>query len=262
MTDLLFTPIHWQGLQFLLLLMTLLWLLSLYWRDSSIVDVFWGMGFVLLYWFFVDKNGLAVDYKSGLLGILVSLWGLRLSLHIGIRNRGKGEDYRYQAFRKAAGKHYWWVSLFQVFVLQGILLWIIAAPLAYVALSSPTPLSYWDGLGFALWLLGFGFEVLADEQLRRFKSNSANKGKVLDKGLWRYSRHPNYFGDALLWWGYFCFALALPHGILLLFSPLLMTYLLMRVSGVPLLEKRLKSTRPEYADYVRRTSAFFPWWKQ
>ncbi|HMQ47810.1 MAG TPA: DUF1295 domain-containing protein [Saprospiraceae bacterium] len=260
--DLLFTPLYWQGLGFILLLTSILWLLSLYWKDSSIVDVFWGLGFVLIYWFFVFKSGQELDLKTGLLGILLSIWGLRLSLHIGWRNLGKGEDYRYQAFRAASGRHYWWVSWFQVFALQGVLLWLIATPLAHVALSSPTPFSYWDGLGIGLWLLGFGFEAVADEQLRRFKSKPTNKGKVLDKGLWRYSRHPNYFGDALLWWGYFCFALALPDGILLVFSPLLMTFLLMRVSGVPLLEKRLKSTRPEYADYVQRTSAFFPWWRK
>ena len=249
-------PLFWQGLVLILGVLTLLWLLSLALKDASIVDVFWGIGFGILAWFYHSQLYAAQSPRSTLLCMLVSIWGLRLGLHIGIRNHGKGEDYRYQAWRREAGGAFWWISYFRVFVLQGVLMWLIASPLL-IAQTWAGPLHWLDYLGCLLWLLGFGMEALGDWQLTQFRRNPANQGQVLDTGLWRYTRHPNYFGDALLWWGYFCFALT-AGGYWYVFSPLMMTFLLMRVSGVTLLEQKLKTTRPQYRAYIERTSAFFP----
>jgi steroid 5-alpha reductase family enzyme len=244
-----------QGLMLILGVLTLLWGVSIAIKDASIVDIFWGLGFVLLAWFyFYLTNNQSLRAKV-LVG-LVTLWGVRLALHLAFRNLGKGEDYRYQVWRKEHGNNFWWVSFFRVFVLQGVLLWLIAVPLL-VAQTYVGNLTFWDGLGVLLWLVGFGFEAVGDWQLRRFKQNPANQGKVLDTGLWRYTRHPNYFGDAVLWWGYYCFAVS-AGGWWAFFAPLLMTFLLMQVSGVALLEKTLVTTKPQYRRYMQITSAFFP----
>jgi len=247
-----------QALLLVVAVMSVLWLISLRLRDASIADVFWGAGFAILAIFFtVTTDGLVA--RQVLLASLVVVWGTRLAAHIYRRSLGKPEDPRYAAWRVAGGENYWWKSYFKVFLLQGFLMWLIAMPLL-VAQASPTPerLTMLDGLGTAVWAIGFLFESIGDAQLTRFKADPANQGKVLQSGLWQYTRHPNYFGDAVVWWGFFLFALAVPGGAWTIFSPLLMTFLLMRVSGVTLLEKGLKQTRPGYADYVARTSAFFP----
>lgn len=239
--------------------MTVLWLLSLRLRDSGIVDVFWGIGFVIFVWgaFFLSGDG--VTPRKVLISSLVSGWGLRLALHILIRNWGKGEDFRYAAWRMEAGQSWWWRSYFMVFLLQGVILLIVAAPLLAAQIhATSASLSWLDGLAVALWLIGFVFEAGGDWQLRRFKANPANRGKVLQSGLWRYTRHPNYFGDALQWWAFYLIALA-GGGWWTIFSPLLMTYLLVRVSGVAMLEKSLQSAKPAYRDYIERTSPFLPW---
>jgi steroid 5-alpha reductase family enzyme len=238
--------------------MTVLWLISLRLRDVSIVDVFWGAGFAILAIFYaLTTDGLFA--RQVLLVSLVVVWGTRLALHIFRRSLGKPEDPRYAAWRAATGESYWWKSYFKVFLLQGLLMWLIAMPLL-VALASPVPsrLTLLDALGVVVWATGFAFESIGDAQLRRFKADPMNRGRVLQNGLWRYTRHPNYFGDAVVWWGYFLIALAVPGGAWTVFSPVLMTFLLMRVSGVTLLEKGLKETKPGYAEYVTRTSAFFP----
>ncbi|MBZ0287963.1 MAG: DUF1295 domain-containing protein [Anaerolineae bacterium] len=248
------------GLIAILIYMTVVWLVSLGLKNSSIVDIFWGPGFALAAWvYFVLTPGPFMTRKL-LLAALVSIWGLRLGIHIGMRNSGKPDDYCYQKWREEAGAKWWWYSFFKVFLLQGLLMWLISSPLAVAQLSYATPfITIFDILGIALWLIGFLFEAVGDWQLRRFKSDPSNKGKVMRTGLWQYTRHPNYFGDATMWWGYFAFALnALPLGLLTVYSPILMTILLMRVSGVALLEKNLKKTKPEYADYVATTNAFFP----
>ena len=189
---------------------------------------------------------------------MVTVWELRLSLHILWRNWGKPEDYRYQVWRKEAGPRWWWQSYLQVFLLQGILMWIISAPLLSAQRSPiPSHLILFDILGTAVWLIGFFFEALGDLQLARFKANPMNKGKVMDQGLWRYTRHPNYFGDSAQWWGYYLIA-AFAGGWWTIFSPILMSILLLRVSGVALLEKDLNA-RPGYQEYIRKTSAFIPW---
>lgn len=240
-------------------LMILLWLVSLALKNSSIVDIFWGTGFVITAWsaFLLTPDGFLA--RKLLLCALVTIWGLRLSIHILTRNWGKPEDFRYQAFRKQAGEAWWWRSFFKVFLLQGVLLWIISTPLIAAQFSAqPAYLSWLDALAIAVWLTGFFFEAVGDWQLARFKANPANKGKVLQTGVWRYTRHPNYFGDATQWWAYYLIALA-AGGWWTIFSPIIMTTLLMRVSGVALLEKTLKEEKPGYKDYIATTSEFFPW---
>ncbi|MGE0887672.1 MAG: DUF1295 domain-containing protein [Blastocatellales bacterium] len=238
--------------------MLLLWLLSLKLKDASIVDIFWGLGFALIA---VAGYFAADGYppRKQLVALLVIVWGARLAWHIGSRNIGKGEDYRYQAMRRKHGNRFPLVSLLTVFALQGVLMWLISLPLQAVQISpEPSRLTWLDAAGVFLWLIGFGFEAVGDWQLRQFKSDPANRGKLMDRGLWRYTRHPNYFGDATLWWGYFLIA-CVTGAWWTVFSPLLMTFLLLKVSGVAMLEKSLKKTKPGYEDYERRTSAFVPW---
>lgn len=234
---------------------TLVWGLSLALKNASIMDIFWGLGFVTLsgvYYGLVDGD----PGRKLLITALVGLWGLRLSLHIGLRNWGHPEDFRYANWRKQYAPNYWIVSYFQVFLLQGAILLFVAMPVL-VAHSSVTPLGWLDYLGTGIWLIGFLFEAIGDWQLMRFKANPANKGQVLNTGLWAYTRHPNYFGEAVLWWGHWLIALA-AGGWWTVLSPVVMTFLLVRVSGVAMLEKTLKETRPGYKEYIERVPAFFP----
>jgi len=242
-----------------LIYMTAIWLVSLVKRNASIVDMFWGLGFAVLAVVYLVTTDGFIGRKI-LMTTLVVVWGLRLSLYILWRNWGKEEDYRYRAWRERAGERFWWVSFFQVFLLQGVLLWLISAPiLAAQFYGSPDELIVVDFLGALVWGVGFFFEAVGDWQLARFKGDPANKGKVMQSGLWRYTRHPNYFGDATLWWGYFVIAAATGEGFWTFFSPVLMTVLLLRVSGVALLERAQVQTKPEYRAYVESTSAFLPW---
>ena len=235
-------------------LMVALWLVSLKLRDASIVDPFWGTGFVIVAW----TAALAGDLSGwGLvLALLTTAWGLRLSLHLARRNLGHGEDFRYQAMRKRYPR-FELTSLVIVFGLQGLLLWIVALPLQL----APA----FDGsghllgvLGVGVWTVGLAFEAVGDAQLSRFRADPANEGRVLDTGLWRYTRHPNYFGDATVWWGLWLVAVAAGAPWWTAVGPVVMTVLLRRVSGVTLLERSLAQRRPGYEDYVRRTSPFVP----
>lgn len=244
------------GLGVIVAALTLLWLLSLRLRDASIVDIFWGLGFVALVWFYSSRA--APSGRSDLLVALTTIWGLRLWLHLLKRNWGKGEDYRYAEMRQGHGKRFWWVSLFTVYWLQALILWIVSFPLWH-GHRGVDPLGPLDWIGAGLSVVGILFESVGDLQLVRFKRDPANSGRVLDTGLWRYTRHPNYFGDALFWWGIALIAMGVPGWGWMLLGPLLMTVLLMRVSGVTLLERRLAETKPEYRDYAERTNAFFPW---
>jgi len=247
------------GLGTILSAVTLVWMLSVRLRDASIADVWWGPGFLLLAWLYSFLSP-GLSPRSWLVAALVTLWGARLSWHIFRRNRGKGEDRRYQAMRALHGRAFWWRSLFTVFWLQGAILWFVALPLLVaIRATQPAALTAVDGLGVVLFAIGFGFEVVGDYQLARFRAEPEHRGKVLDRGLWRYTRHPNYFGDATLWWGLYVVAASTPGGWLTLLSPSLMTLLLMRVSGVTLLEDGLKASKPGYRDYIARTPAFFPW---
>ncbi|MBW2495270.1 MAG: DUF1295 domain-containing protein [Deltaproteobacteria bacterium] len=235
-----------------------LWLVSLLSKNSSIVDPFWGTGFV-----FVAAMGFASGHASSaprslLISAMVALWGLRLSAHLLVRNFGHGEDPRYVAMRRRWGARFWWVSFFTVFALQGAILWFVSLPIQLVQAAPGGPLGALDAVGVAVWLVGLVFETVGDQQLRRFKADPANANAVMDRGLWRYTRHPNYFGDFCVWWGIFLVAVSAPWGPYAIASPVLMAFLLMRVSGVPLLERGISERRPGYADYIRRTSAFFP----
>lgn len=254
-----FFTIFLLSLSVILTMMVVMWLWSLKLRDASIVDAFWGLGFVVVC---LCYNALVpeVGYRSQLVLFLVMVWGLRLSWHIASRNHGKPEDFRYQKFRKDYGPHrYWWISLFQVFLLQGFILWIVSLPLlASQYFGANQPLGVADGIAFLLWLIGFAFEAGGDYQLKKFKANPSNRGKLLQTGFWKYTRHPNYFGDAAVWWAFGLFGIA-AGSFWTFIGSIIMTILLVKVSGVALLEKSMKQQKPEYADYAQRTSAFIPW---
>lgn len=246
------------GFVLLLAALTVVWGVSVRLRDVSIVDICWGPGFGLLAWWYCVFLA-AFEPRQVLVAALVTVWGARLAMHIYRRHRGKGEDPRYQAMRAARGVAFWWRSLFVVFWLQAAILWFVALPVLAVALApGPGRVTLTDVAGLLVFAIGFAFEVIGDRQLERFRAVPANRGRVLDTGLWRYTRHPNYFGDALLWWGIYLIAASVPGGWLTVASPLLMTVLLLRVSGVTLLERGLLASKPGYAEYVERTSGFFP----
>jgi steroid 5-alpha reductase family enzyme len=254
-----FFEIYLQGFLIIMMMMTALWIVSVFIKNASIVDPFWGMSYVLAgIWYYLQTDGLEI--RKQIVLVLVIIWGLRLSIYLMWRNFGKGEDFRYQKFREDYGRNrYWWVSFFQVFLLQGVLAWLISAPLlAAMYYTDNSALGIFDYLAILLWIIGFMFEAGGDFQMARFKSKSTNKGKVLNKGFWKYTRHPNYFGDAAVWWAYGLFSIAAGAYIPILGS-VLMTFLIIRVSGVMLLERSLKDKKPEYQDYIRKTSAFFPW---
>lgn len=239
-------------------LVTLLWLWSVKIKNVSIVDIFWGFGFVIvnsIYFYNLDT----IDFRNFILFLLVAIWGLRLTLYLAKRNIGKGEDYRYKQFRKEYGENrYWWFSYFQVFLLQGSLILIVSLPFLGVHNGSKTDLFWLDYIAILTWLIGFSFEAGGDYQLYQFKKNSENKGKVLNKGFWKYTRHPNYFGDSLVWWSYALFSIA-AGSYWNIIGSLIMTLLIIKVSGVSLLERTLKNTKPEYEEYIKTTNSFLPW---
>jgi steroid 5-alpha reductase family enzyme len=240
--------------------MLCLWPISLIKRDASIADIFWGLGFVIVAWitFFLSDGYL---WRKLIIASLATLWGLRLSIHIFLRHRGKGEDPRYGAMREHHGDKFWWRSLFTVFGLQAFLLWVVSITLQMGQVwSLPGELTWLDGAGIFIWLVGFAFETVSDWQLNRFLSDPANRGEIMNRGLWSYSRHPNYFGESLVWWGLFLITLATPHGFWAIISPLTISYLLVKVSGVPMLEKAMLDIEPvKYRAYMDKTSAFIPW---
>ncbi len=236
------------------------WLVSLALTNASIVDITWGLGFVVVAWVSALRSEGSAGPAS-LIVAMITLWGVRLGAYLFWRNHGKGEDYRYVAMRRHWGKRFWIISLGTVFGLQGVLMWVVSLPVqvAHVgdyrdsALSSALVV-----IGAALYVLGLGFEVIGDLQLTRFKANPANDGKVMRVGLWRFTRHPNYFGDACVWWGVGLVALSVTGTWWALIGPLVMNVLLVRVSGVALLERSLRKRKPDYEEYVRTTSAFVP----
>jgi steroid 5-alpha reductase family enzyme len=240
-------------------LMTLLWLFSVARRDASIVDPWWSIAFLLVTFHTAASTGLTPP--KVLLLAVVALWALRLWVHLLSRSRGKPEDPRYAAFRQRYGPaRYWWVSFFQVFLLQAALVVVISAPLQRAASASPPDsIGATTVAGLLLFAVGFAIEAVADHQLQRFRDDASQRGRVLAEGLFRYSRHPNYFGEALLWWGFGLLALGQPYGWLCLLGPLAMTLLLLKVSGVGLLDAHLLQTKPAYREYMRRTSAFLLW---
>jgi steroid 5-alpha reductase family enzyme len=242
----------------LVVFMTIGWVLSLILRDASVVDPFWGIGFIVAaVSYFVLLDG--YQGRKVLVLAMVSVWGVRLAVYLVWRNHGRGEDPRYGAMRAKRPKSFWWYSYLQVFLLQALLLWLVAAPIAgALGVDAARGFRALDFIGAAIWFIGLAWEVGGDTQLALFKRDPANKGKVMQTGLWRYTRHPNYFGEALLWWGVWLVAAAV-HGYWSVYGPILLTLFLLRVSGVTLLEKGLTQSKPGYADYVQRTSAFVPW---
>ena len=257
-----FLEIYGIGAAAILGFMATLWIVSLILRNSSIVDIFWGTGFVVTAWiyFYLTPDGFVT--RKLLVASLATLWGLRLSIYILIRNWGHGEDFRYQIWRQESGKNWWWFSFFKVFALQGFLMWVISIALL-VAQFNPLParLIWLDYFGLLVWAIGFYFEAVGDWPLRRFKANPDNQGKLLNTGVWGYTRHPNYFGDAAQWWCFYLIAAA-AGGFWSVFSPIIMTLLLLNVSGVSMLEKTLKTTKPGYQVYVETTNAFIPWFQK
>ncbi len=254
-----FFQIYIQSFLVIMILMTALWIISVIIKNVSIVDLFWGFGFVLTAGFYFLKTA-GFEKRKIILLILVTIWGLRLSIYLALRNIGKGEDFRYKQFRKNYGENrYWWISFFQTFLLQGVLMWLISAPLLGAQYYGNTnSLNVLDFAGIVFWIIGFSFEAGGDFQLARFKAVPENKGKVLNTGFWKYTRHPNYFGDSSGWWGYGLICLAAGSYLPVLGS-IIMTALIIKVSGVALLEKSLKEQKPEYKEYIQKTSAFLPW---
>jgi steroid 5-alpha reductase family enzyme len=243
----------------ILALITLLWIWSVFIKNVSIVDIFWGFGFVVVNVIYAYMTG-ELNARKILILTLVSIWGIRLVIYLAIRNIGKGEDFRYQEFRRNYGpKRYWWFSFFQTFLLQGVLIMIISLPLLGIHSSATSgDLNVLDYLGILVWIIGFTFETVGDFQLACFKKNVKNKGKVLNKGFWKYTRHPNYFGDSAVWWAYGIFSIA-AGSYWQIIGSIIMTLLIIKISGVSLLEKTLKDTKPQYRDYIQKTNSFFPW---
>jgi steroid 5-alpha reductase family enzyme len=252
------------GISYLVILgyMTVGWLVSLIRRDASVArvaDVFWGLGFPMLAWVFFALTEGYLPRKL-LVCVLATVWGVRLASYIVVRTWGRGEDRRYQPMRDASGESFWWTRYFQVFLLQGFLMGLIAAPLlASQVYATPDRLTPLDVAGAAVWAIGLFFEAVGDWQLYLFKRDPANAGRVMRRGLWAYTRHPNYFGETLIWWGTFLIALSTPYGYWSVYGPIVITFLLLRVSGVTLLEKDLSETKPGYREYMETTSAFIPW---
>jgi len=248
-----------QAALIILILVTLLWVWSVFIKNVSIVDIFWGLGFVIVNAFYVFMSGELNTRKILILG-LVSIWGLRLAIYLSYRNIGKGEDFRYQEFRRNYGpKRYWWFSFFQTFLLQGALIMIVSLPLLGINSSTSSgDLKMLDYIGIIVWLIGFTFEAAGDFQLARFKRAIGNKGKVLNTGFWKYTRHPNYFGDSAVWWAYAIFSIS-AGSYWQIIGSIVMTLLIIKISGVALLEKTLNDTKPKYREYIKKTNSFFPW---
>jgi steroid 5-alpha reductase family enzyme len=234
-----------------------LWfIISLIKKRNDVADVAWGLGFVVLAWvsLLMSNN---FQLRTWLVTLLVSVWGIRLFWHIYSRNKKKSEDPRYAKWRRDWGKWFLLRSYFQIYILQGTLLFLIALPILFINKNSTSTINSLDFLGLIIWIIGFYFEVLGDAQLRNFIKNPANKGKIITSGLWKYSRHPNYFGEVLLWWGIWLIAFSLPNGWFTVIGPITITFLILKVSGVPMLEKQLEK-KPGFAEYRKKVSIFLP----
>ncbi len=240
----------------LFLYMSLWFIIALTKKRNDVADVAWGLGFVIMTWasfYLANSNG----SRQLIVCFLVSIWGLRLAWHIHQRNKGKPEDYRYQKWRTDWGKWFYLRSYFQVYILQGVLLSIIVLPVLMINKNTEGPLGILDFIGAAVWLFGFYFETVGDAQLTQFLKNPQNKGKLMQSGLWAYTRHPNYFGEVTQWWGIWLIALSIPNGIFGIISPLTITFLILKVSGIPMLEKKM-AEHLEFEEYKRKTSMFIP----
>ena len=244
------------GLAALIAVVTLVWIVSLVLRNASIIDPFWSLLFLVAAVVYATFSDQPAGGRRFLIIALVAVWAMRLAGYLFWRAWGEEEDYRYQAMRAKAGDSFPVRSLLTVFWLQGVLAWIVSLPLL-AAVDGSRPLGWPDWLGLAVFAVGWVFEAGSDWQLARFKADPTNTGRVLDRGLWAYTRHPNYFGNFAMWWGFYLVALS-AGGWWSIVGPLLMSFLLLRVSGVAMLEKTIVNRRPGYDEYVRTTNAFFP----
>jgi steroid 5-alpha reductase family enzyme len=235
--------------------MSFWFLVSLIKKRNDIADIGWGLGFVALSWLGLFLSDFSI--RACIVNTLVTVWGSRLAWHIYTRNRNKKEDYRYLAWRKEWGRWFYIRSYFQVFLLQGVFLFLIVLPVLYINASGYITFQMTDIIGLVVWSIGFYFESMGDRQLKQFVSNPTNKGKIMDQGLWRYSRHPNYFGEVTQWWGIFFIAISIPGALFTIIGPLTITILILFVSGIPLLEKKYAG-RPDFEKYKKQTSIFFP----
>jgi len=247
---------HMALISLLFAYMSLWFAVSLIERRNDVADVAWGLGFVLMAWasFFLSSGS---GTRGIVVGALVSIWGLRLAWHIHRRNKGKAEDYRYLAWRKEWGRWFYVRSYFQVYLLQGLFLFLIVSPVLLVNKNAGADIGLLDFLGVAVWLFGFYFEAVGDVQLARFIKNPENRGRLMQSGLWAYTRHPNYFGEVTQWWGIWLIALSVPGGWLGIIGPMTITFLILKVSGIPMLEKKMEDNQ-DFAEYKRKTSVFIP----
>jgi len=242
----------------IVVLMLVTWGISVAIQNASIVDIVWGLGFVVVAWtvrLTVDEG---LDARQWLLVAMTTVWGLRLAGYLAWRNLGHGEDYRYRAMRKHHGPKFPLISLYSVFALQGALMWIVSLPVQLGQADATPDIGVIAIAGVVVFLVGLFFEVVGDAQLARFKADPANAGKVMDRGLWQYTRHPNYFGDCCVWWGIALVAAETGTGAIGLIGAVVMTVLLRRVSGVTFLEKTIVKRREGYRGYIERTSPFIP----
>ncbi len=247
---------------FLFIYMNLWFILALILKDNSIIDYVWGTGFILVaaVSLLVGNAEYGLDIRKIIITSIVTLWGFRLAFHIYLRNRGKGEDWRYKKWRDEWGKWFLPRTYLQIFMLQGILLFIISTPIIIVNSTPESELFILGLVGTLIWLVGFYFETVGDWQLSRFKKNPANSDKIMTTGLWKYTRHPNYFGEVTMWWGiyYLAITVKVPLGLFSIVSPLLISFLILKVSGVTMLESKFEGN-PEFEAYKLRTNAFIPW---
>jgi steroid 5-alpha reductase family enzyme len=234
--------------------MTAWYVVSVLIKRNDVADIAWGPGFLAVVWSAFYLSG--YSERALVINTLISIWGIRLASHIYRRNRNKPEDSRYQKWRME-WKNFYLRSYLQVFLLQGMLLYLIAIPAIYINLCQLYPVTIFDFLGLAVWICGFIFESVGDKQLEKFIKNPENKGKIIQTGLWRYSRHPNYFGEVIQWWGIYLTGISGPGGLFMIIGPLTITVLILFVSGVPLLEKKYQG-RTDFENYKRRTSIFIP----
>ena len=239
------------------LYMTLLFVLALVRKRNDIADVGWGLGFILVALCSLILSGTATARKLLILALVV-LWGVRLAIHVWMRNRGKQEDYRYKQWREDWGDRWIIHSYLQVFLLQGLFMLMVTFPVMIAMTYDQGALGILDWIGVAVWIIGFFFEAVGDYQLTLFIRDPANRGKLMQEGLWKYTRHPNYFGEVAQWWGVFLTVLSVPNSWMGIIGPLTISFLILRVSGIPMLEKR-SATKPGWEEYKRRTNAFFPW---
>lgn len=238
--------------------MSLFFLFALIKKNNGLVDIGWGLGFIVISITSMLINSNNINFRTLIPNLLVFLWGLRLAYHILKRNFGKEEDYRYQEMRKNWGKKVNINAFFKIFMLQGVLMLIISLPIIMNNLTKNLNFDFYFIFGLIVWVIGYLFEVIGDYQLKQFISKPQNKGKIMQSGLWKFTRHPNYFGEATMWWGLFIIGLSQRLALISIVSPILITYLLVFVSGVPLLEKKYENNS-EFQKYAKKTSIFIPW---